>query len=47
MIESLLYAKMPPHLKKFFIQAYFEIGTYDQIVKHLEREVELNGLKSD
>ena len=47
MIENLLYAKMPPHLKKSINQAYLENGTYDQIVKHLEREMELNGLESD
>ena len=42
MIENLLYAKMPPHLKKSINQAYLENGTYDQIVKHLEREMELD-----
>ena len=47
MIENLLYAKMPPHLKKSIIQAYLEIGTYNQNVKHLEREMERNGLESD
>ena len=47
MIENLLYAKMPPHLKKSINQAYLENGTYDQIVKHLEREMELNGLETD
>ena len=47
MIENLLYAKMPPHLKKSINQAYLENGTYDQIVKHLEREMELNGLEVD
>ena len=47
MIENLLYAKMPPHLKKSINQADLENGTYDQIVKHLEREMELNGLESD
>ena len=47
MIENLLYAKMPPHLKKSRNQAYLENGTYDQIVKHLEREMELNGLEAD
>ena len=47
MIENLLYAKMPPHLKKSINQAYLENGTYTQIVKHLEREMELNGLESD
>ena len=39
MIENLLYAKMPPQLKKSINQAYLENGTYDQIVKHLEREM--------
>ena len=47
MIESLIYAKMPPHLKKSINQAYLENGTYEQIVKHLEREMELNGLEAD
>ena len=47
MIENLVYAKMPPHLKKSINQAYLENGTYDQIVKHLEREMELNGLEAD
>ena len=47
MIENLLYAKMPPHLKMSINQAYLETGTYNQIVKHLEREMELNGLESD
>ena len=47
MIENLLYAKMPPHLKKSINHAYLENGTYEQIVKHLEREMELNGLEAD
>ena len=47
MIESLIYAKMPPHLKKSINQAYLENGTYEQIVRHLEREMELNGLEAD
>ena len=47
MIENLIYAKMPPHLKKFINQAYLENGSIDQIVKHLEREMELNGLEAD
>ena len=47
MIENLLYAKMPPHLKKSINQAYLENGNNDQIVKHLEREMELNGLEAD
>ena len=47
MIENLLYAKTPPHLKKSINRAYLENGTYDQIVKHPEREMELNGLEAD
>ena len=43
-IEQFIYAKMPPHLKKSINQAHFENGTYEQIVSHLERELELNGL---
>ena len=34
---------MPPHLKKSINQAHLENGTYEQIVTHLERELELNG----
>ena len=45
MIENLLYAKMPPSLKKSINQAYLENGTYDQIIKHIEREMELNGIE--
>ena len=37
MIDSLLYAKLPPHLKRSLNLAYLENGTYDQIVAHLER----------
>ena len=47
MIDSLLYAKLPPHLKRSLNLAYLENGTYDQIVGHLEREVELSGLEND
>ena len=43
-IEQFIYAKMPPHLKKSINQAHLENGTYEQIVSHLERELELNGL---
>ena len=45
MIESLIYAKMPPHLKKSTNQAYLKNGTYEHIVRHLE--LELNGLEAD
>ena len=34
---------MPPHLKKSINQAHLENGTYEQIVTHLEWELELNG----
>ena len=45
-IEQFIYAKMPPHLKKLINQAHLENGTYKQIVTHLERELELNGLEA-
>ena len=37
---------MPPHLKKSINQAHLENGTYEQIVSHPERELELNGLEA-
>ena len=45
-IEQFIYAKMPPHLKKSINQSHLENGTYEQIVTHLERELELNGLEA-
>ena len=45
-IEKFIYAKMPPHLKKSINQAHLENGTYEQIVSHLEGELELNGLEA-
>ena len=47
MINNLLYAKLPPHLKRSLNLAYLENGTYDQIMAHLERELELSGLEND
>ena len=44
-IEQFIYAKMPPHLKKSVNQAHLENGTCEQIVTHLERELELNSLE--
>ena len=44
--EEFVYAKTPPHLKKSKNQAHLENGTYDQIVTHLETELELNGLEA-
>ena len=46
MIEQFIYAKMPPHLKKLINQAHLENGAYEQIVSHLEKELELNGLEA-
>ena len=45
-IEQFIYARMPPRLKKSINQAHLENGTYEQIVSHLERELELNGLEA-
>ena len=45
-IEHFIYAKMPPRLKKVNIQARLENSTYEQIVSHLEKELELNGLEA-
>ena len=47
LIDSLLYAKPPPHLKRSLNLAYLENGTYDQIVAHLERDLELSGLENN
>ena len=44
MIDSLLYAKLPPKLKRLVNMARLENGTYEEIVAHLERELELNAL---
>ena len=45
-IEQFIYAKMPPHLNKSKNQAHLENDTNEQIVTHLERELELNGLEA-
>ena len=45
-IEQFIYAKMPPHLKKPNNEAHLENGTYEQIVTHLGRELELNSSES-
>ena len=45
-IEQFIYVKMPRHVKKSINQAHLENGTYEQIVSHLERELELNGLEA-
>ena len=38
---------MPPHLKRSINQAYLENGTFEHIVRHLEKGMNLNGLESD
>ena len=43
-IEQVIYAKMPPQLKKLLNQAHLENGTYEQIVTHLEKELKLKSL---
>ena len=45
MIDQFIYAKLPPHLKKSINQAHLENGTCEQIVTHLEKELELNSLE--
>ena len=45
MIDSLLYAKLPPKLKRSVNMARLENGSYDEIIAHLERELELNALE--
>ena len=45
MIDSLLYAKLPPEHKRSVNKARLENGTYEEIVAHLERELELNALE--
>ena len=45
--EALPNAKLPPHLKRSLNLTNLENGTYDQIVAHLEKELELSGLEND
>ena len=45
-IEQFMYAKLPPHLKKSKYQTHLEKGKYEQIVTHLEKELELNYLQA-
>ena len=39
MIDSLLYDKLPPKLKRAVSMARLEIATYEEIVTQLEREL--------
>ena len=45
-IEQFAYAKMPQRLKKLINQVHLEKGTYEQIVTHLEKYLELNSLEA-
>ena len=45
-IEQFIYTKTPLHLRKSMNEPHLENGTYEQIVSHLERELELNGLEA-
>ena len=45
-IEQFIDAKMLPHLKKLINQAHLEKDIYEQILSHLKRELELNGLEA-
>ena len=47
LIDNLVYAKLPPHLKGSLNFDYLENGTYDQIVAHLDRELDFSGLEND
>ena len=44
-IDSLLHAKLPPKLKRSVDMARLENASYEEVVTHLERELELNGLE--
>ena len=41
-IEQFIDARMPPHLGKSINQTHLEDGTYEQIMTHLEGEIELS-----
>ena len=45
MIDSLIYAKLLPKLKRSVNNARLENGTYEEIVEHLEQQLELNALE--
>ena len=45
MIDILLFANLPPKLKRSVNMARLENATYEKIVTHLQRELELNGLE--
>ena len=45
LIDSLLYAELPPKLKRSVNMDRLENGIYEEIVAHLERELKLNALE--
>ena len=45
-IEQFIYAKKRPHLKKSNNEAHLENDTPEEIVSHLEKVLELNGLEA-
>ena len=45
-IDKAIYAKMPDHVKKILNRAFLEDKPYNDIVLHLEREMQLNGLSA-
>ena len=45
-IEHFICGNMPPYLRKSINHVHLENGTYEQIVSHLEMELELNGLEA-
>ena len=47
MHDNLFYPKLPRPLKRSLNLAYLVDGTYDQIVAHLEGELELSGSEND
>ena len=47
MIDNILYAKLPPHLRRLKELAYPKKSRNDQTVGIIERELELSGLKTD
>ena len=45
LIENLIYSEMPPLLKKSINQGYLANVTYDQIIKHIKCQMDLNGIE--
>ena len=43
--DSLFYAKLPPNQERSVNMTRLENATYEEVVAHLERELELNGLE--